>query len=52
MRREAQMIVPGLYLGPVQAALNPDTMAEMGYTHVYVFSLILDSWLPIPDTEY
>jgi serine/threonine/tyrosine-interacting protein len=36
MRRQAQLIIPGLYLGPVQSALNSQKMLEMGITHVYV----------------
>lgn len=34
MRREAQLIIPGLYLGPFQASLNSNKMKQMGITHV------------------
>ncbi|WVQ80651.1 hypothetical protein IAT38_002756 [Cryptococcus sp. DSM 104549] len=34
MRREAQLIIPGLYLGPFQASLNANKMRAMGITHV------------------
>jgi serine/threonine/tyrosine-interacting protein len=34
MRREAQMIIPQLYLGPFQASINLDKMLAMGITHV------------------
>ncbi|WVO16219.1 hypothetical protein L204_103890 [Cryptococcus depauperatus] len=34
MRREAQLIIPGLYLGPFQASLNAGKMRSMGITHV------------------
>lgn len=36
MRREAQLIIPGLYLGPFQASLNSNKMKQMGITHVSV----------------
>ena len=36
MRREAQLVVPGLYLGPFQASLNAAKMQGMGITHVSV----------------
>ncbi|WVQ99354.1 hypothetical protein IAU59_006487 [Kwoniella sp. CBS 9459] len=34
MRREAQEILPGLYLGPFQASTNLDKMRMMGITHI------------------
>ncbi|WVR06973.1 hypothetical protein IAU60_004010 [Kwoniella sp. DSM 27419] len=34
MRREAQEVIPGLYLGPFQSSLNLDRMRSMGITHV------------------
>ncbi|ODO08110.1 hypothetical protein I350_03694 [Cryptococcus amylolentus CBS 6273] len=34
MRREAQLIIPNLYLGPFQASLNAAKMKAMGITHV------------------
>ncbi|WVF71536.1 hypothetical protein IAT40_006344 [Kwoniella sp. CBS 6097] len=34
MRREAQEILPGLYLGPFQASTNLDKMRLMGITHI------------------
>lgn len=39
MRRQSQLIIPGLYLGPVQSALNSQKMKEIGITHVYAFPL-------------
>lgn len=34
MRREAQEIIPGLYLGPLQSSLNLGRMNDLGITHV------------------
>ncbi|WWC70249.1 uncharacterized protein I206_104199 [Kwoniella pini CBS 10737] len=34
MRREAQQIIPGLYLGPFQSSTNLTKMKMMGITHV------------------
>ncbi|WWC89341.1 uncharacterized protein L201_004262 [Kwoniella dendrophila CBS 6074] len=34
MRREAQQIIPGLYLGPFQSSTNLTRMKTMGITHV------------------
>ncbi|OCF40341.1 nuclease I [Kwoniella heveanensis CBS 569] len=34
MRREAQEILPGLYLGPFQSSTNLDKMRMMGITHI------------------
>ncbi|WRT66312.1 uncharacterized protein IL334_003267 [Kwoniella shivajii] len=34
MRREAQQIIPGLYLGPFQSSTNLNKMKLMGITHV------------------
>ncbi|WWC61821.1 uncharacterized protein I303_104406 [Kwoniella dejecticola CBS 10117] len=34
MRREAQQIIPGLYLGPFQSSTNLNKMKMMGITHV------------------
>ncbi|KAL7421681.1 hypothetical protein Q5752_003450 [Cryptotrichosporon argae] len=34
MRREAQLIVPGLYLGPYQASTNLHRLHELGVTHI------------------
>ena len=34
MRREAQEIIPGLYLGPFQASVNLGRMKSLGITHV------------------
>lgn len=38
MRREAQLIIPNLYLGPFQSSINLARMKSMGITHVSVFS--------------
>jgi len=34
MRREAQLIIPGLYLGPFQASIKLERMTQLGITHV------------------
>ncbi|WWD17376.1 hypothetical protein CI109_101817 [Kwoniella shandongensis] len=34
MRREAQQIIPGLYLGPFQSSLNIHRLRDMGVTHI------------------
>lgn len=34
MRREAQEILPGLYLGPFQASTNMAKLRSMGVTHM------------------
>ncbi|KAK8864325.1 hypothetical protein IAR55_001572 [Kwoniella newhampshirensis] len=34
MRREAQLIIPGLYLGPFQSSLNIHRLRDMGITHI------------------
>ena len=36
MRRECQEILPGLILGPLQAAKSLDILLGLGVTHVYV----------------
>ena len=36
MRRECQEILPGLILGPLQAAKSLDILQRLGITHVYV----------------
>jgi len=36
MRRECQEILPGLILGPLQAAKSLDVLQGLGVTHVYV----------------
>lgn len=36
MRREAQLIVPNLYLGPFQTATKLAKMQDLGLTHVCV----------------
>ena len=36
MRREAQLIVPSLYLGPFQSSIRLQQMKAMGITHVCV----------------
>jgi hypothetical protein len=36
MRRECQEILPGLILGPLQAAKSLDVLQGLGITHVYV----------------
>lgn len=38
MRREAQLILSQLYLGPFQAATNAETMHRQGITHVSVLA--------------
>jgi serine/threonine/tyrosine-interacting protein len=43
MRRECQEILPGLILGPLQAAKSLDILQRLGVTHVYVLSLPLYS---------
>jgi hypothetical protein len=39
MRRVAQLIIPNLYLGPLQTAMNPQKLQELGITHMYVPSM-------------
>lgn len=36
MRREAQEIIPGLFLGAFNTATNADRLAEAGITHLWV----------------
>lgn len=36
MRKEAQEIVPSLYLGAINAALNADKLVAAGITHLSV----------------
>ena len=36
MRRECQEILPGLILGPLQAAKSLNVLQALGVTHVYV----------------
>lgn len=50
MRREAQEIIPGLWLGPFQASTNLAMMNSLRITHVYVVrpshsSAFRDPWL-------
>jgi hypothetical protein len=47
MRRHAQLIIPGLYMGPAQSAMNKQEMLNNGITHVYASRLIIysSSWL-------
>lgn len=42
MRREAQVIVPGLLLGAYNTATNADRLVEAGITHLYVASIQYD----------
>lgn len=45
MRHTSQLIIPGLYLGPLQTALNSEKMQELGITHMYVhFIRLLYGW--------
>lgn len=34
MRREAQLIIPGVYLGPFQASTNLNKLETLGITHM------------------
>jgi hypothetical protein len=34
MRREAQLIIPHLWLGPFQSSLKKDWLKEQGITHM------------------
>lgn len=34
MRREAQEIIPGVFLGPIQASTNLNRLKSMGITHM------------------
>lgn len=34
MRREAQEIIPGVFLGPIQASTNMNRLKSMGITHM------------------
>lgn len=40
MRREAQMIIPGLYLGPFQSATKLPRLQQLGITHMCVISTL------------
>lgn len=36
MRREAQTIIPNLYLGPFQASTSLHRLKQLGVTHMWV----------------
>lgn len=38
MRREAQEILPGLYIGPYQASRSKESLSKLGITHVVCIS--------------
>lgn len=49
MRREAQQIVPGVYLGPFQASTSLSNLRNLGITHMCVppgeGPTILERWI-------